>query len=154
MSLLARLDRRSFLRVGYLGGLGLTLGDFLALEAAAAREGRAATAKASSANVAYMRGRFTLLNLPGTRKNFHTARAGMTNKPIIETIASACLRVGSVMAILWFALPQLTRVPWWLIALAVAGLVLATRWPKLLLAMAALLFVIWLLRPRAPKAAR
>jgi hypothetical protein len=39
-----------------------------------------------------------------------------------EAIGSACLRVGAVMSILWFAHPQIRNVPGWLAAASVVGL--------------------------------
>ncbi len=48
-------SRRDFLRVGVLGGLGLTLGDYLALESAQAQEGLPAP-KAQSAIFVFMTG--------------------------------------------------------------------------------------------------
>src|SRR5262245_20497525 len=55
-----RPTRREFLRVGWLGGLGLSLGAFLKLEAAAraAGDGRAAEPKATSVIHIYLQGGF------------------------------------------------------------------------------------------------
>jgi hypothetical protein len=65
-----------------------------------------------------------------------------------EALQGACLRVGVVMAALWSALPQLRRVPGWLVSLVVAlGLIVAVR-PRLILLAVPVLLVVWLLRPR------
>jgi hypothetical protein len=54
----ARPSRRDVLRVGWLGGLGLTLGDFLRLEARASEAGGAAGPKARSVIHIYLQGGF------------------------------------------------------------------------------------------------
>jgi hypothetical protein len=65
---------------------------------------------------------------------------------------SSCLRVGSVLCLLWLAWPQLSRLHPWLIlgglAILVAVLVLA-RQPRILLIGLAILIVLARLRPRA-----
>ncbi|MCS6865209.1 MAG: DUF1501 domain-containing protein [Gemmataceae bacterium] len=53
-----RPTRRDLLRVGWLGGLGLTLGDFFQLQAAAAETGRKIEAKAQSVIHIYLQGGF------------------------------------------------------------------------------------------------
>jgi hypothetical protein len=65
-----------------------------------------------------------------------------------QTLPSAALRVGLVMAILWFAYPQLASVPRWLAIVGVVGLVVVARWPRLLVFALPVAFVLWLLRPR------
>jgi hypothetical protein len=65
-----------------------------------------------------------------------------------DTLSAACLRVGVVMAILWFAEPQLKNVPRWLAVGGVVGLLVALRWPRLLVVALPLAVVLWILRPR------
>ena len=62
------------------------------------------------------------------------------------TLSAACLRVGVVMAILWFAQPQLQNVPRWLAVGMVVGLLVALRWPRLLVVALPLAVVLWILR--------
>jgi hypothetical protein len=62
--------------------------------------------------------------------------------------SSACLRIGAVMSILWFAHPQLENVPRWLIAASVVMLLVAMRWPKLLLVAVPIAAALWLLSPK------
>jgi hypothetical protein len=66
-------------------------------------------------------------------------------------VSAACLRVGAVMCILWFAHPQLQNVPRWRIVLSGAILLVATRWPKVLLLALPLAGVLWILSPRGKK---
>ncbi len=66
-------------------------------------------------------------------------------------LSAACLRVGTVMAILWFAQPQLQNVPRWLIGVVAVALLIATRWPKVLLLALPVGFVLWILSPGRKK---
>jgi hypothetical protein len=71
-----------------------------------------------------------------------------------ETLAGASgagLRVGVLMAIWWFAYPQLQYLPRWLAIACGLVLLLVIRWPKLLLVAIPLLAVLWFLGPRAPR---
>jgi len=71
-----------------------------------------------------------------------------------DALTGACLRVGAVLALWWFAYPQVQNVPRWL-AFTVAGLVLLVTWrPKLLLLAIPILAVLWILRPRRPRGMR
>ena len=65
-----------------------------------------------------------------------------------QTLSSACLRVGVVMAILWFAHPQLSNLPRWAVAAGGVGLFVVARWPRLLVIALPLAVILWLLRPR------
>ncbi len=65
-----------------------------------------------------------------------------------SAVSGVCLRVGAVLGFLWLALPQLQRVPPWLIGVLAVSLLVVMRWPKLLLAAVPLAIVLWLLRPR------
>jgi len=65
-----------------------------------------------------------------------------------DALAGACLRVGMVMAILWFAQPQLKGLPRWLIAVLIVGALIAVRWPRALILLVPVAAVLWLLRPR------
>jgi hypothetical protein len=71
-----------------------------------------------------------------------------------DTFGAASLRVGMVMAILWFAQPQLKNFPKWLVGAGAVGLFIAMRFPKLLLFAVPVAAVLWLLRPRGKRAAR
>ncbi len=71
-----------------------------------------------------------------------------------DTLGAACLRVGLMMAILWFAQPQLRNFPRWLVTTIVVVLLIAMRWPKFLLLALPVIAVMWLLRPRGPRATR
>ena len=71
-----------------------------------------------------------------------------------DTFGAASLRVGMVMAILWFAQPQLKNLPKWLVIAGAVGLFIAMRFPKLLLFALPVAAVLWLLRPRGKRAAR
>jgi hypothetical protein len=68
-----------------------------------------------------------------------------------STLSAACLRVGAVMSILWFAHPQIQNAPRWLVAISVVMLFVVMRWPKLLVLAAPVLLALWLLGPRAPR---
>ncbi len=70
---------------------------------------------------------------------------------IEETVAGACLRVGIVMAILWFAQPQLRGFPRWLVFAGGGALLLVMRWPKLIVLALPVLLILWFLRPRAKR---
>jgi hypothetical protein len=66
-------------------------------------------------------------------------------------LSGTCLRVGGVLAILWLAWPQLQEIPLWLVGVIGVALLVVLRFPKLLWAAVPLAFVLWLLRPRAPR---
>lgn len=55
---------------------------------------------------------------------------GYLGPDVAETWAGALVRVGLVLAAAWLALPQLRGVPPWMIALALALLVILARWPR------------------------
>jgi hypothetical protein len=67
------------------------------------------------------------------------------------SISGACFRAAAVMAIWWFAHPQMQHVPRWLIAVFLLGFLLVLRWPKLLLFALPIMAALWLLRPRGPR---
>jgi hypothetical protein len=71
-----------------------------------------------------------------------------------DTLGAASLRVGMVMAILWFAQPQLKNLPRWLIAAGAVVLFVAMSWPKVILFALPVAAVLWLIRPRGPRVAR
>ena len=64
------------------------------------------------------------------------------------TVSGACLRIGLIMVLLWFAHPQVKNVPRWLVAFGVASLFVVMRWPKLLVFAVPLFALLWFLRPR------
>jgi hypothetical protein len=68
-----------------------------------------------------------------------------------ETLSAALLRVGLVMAILWFAHPQIKNLPKWWVAVGAAALFLVTRFPKLLVVIIPIAAVLYFLGPRAPR---
>jgi hypothetical protein len=71
-----------------------------------------------------------------------------------DTLGAACLRVGMVTAILWFAQPQLKNLPKWLVGVGAIVLFVAMRWPKVLLFAVPIMAVLWLIRPRGRRAAQ
>jgi hypothetical protein len=64
-------------------------------------------------------------------------------------LSAALLRVGLVMAILWFAHPQIKNLPKWWVAGGAAALFLVTRFPKLLVVIIPIAALLWFLGPRA-----
>ena len=66
-----------------------------------------------------------------------------------DALSAALLRVGLVMAILWFAHPQIKNLPKWWVAIGVATLFLVTRFPKLLMVIIPIAAILWFLGPRA-----
>lgn len=66
-----------------------------------------------------------------------------------ESLTGSTLRVGMLMAVWWFAYPQLNRVPRWLAWTLGVMLVVVMIRPKLILAAVPVLIVLWFLRPRA-----
>ena len=70
--------------------------------------------------------------------------------PNSQDLESACLRIGTVMAVIWLAYDHLGRVPgwfWW--SLPVLLIALARR-PQLLLIFVPLVIVLAILKPRNP----
>jgi hypothetical protein len=64
---------------------------------------------------------------------------------------SSCVRLGSVMCLLWLAWPQLSRLHPWLILASLAGLVavlVLAKQPRILLMGLVILIVLARLRPR------
>jgi hypothetical protein len=68
-------------------------------------------------------------------------------------VASSCLRIGTVTGILWLAQPQLKNMPRWLVAVSAVVLLVAMRWPRLLLVAVPLALAFWILSPWGAKAA-
>ena len=65
-----------------------------------------------------------------------------------QPLLAACWRVGSVMAALWLAHPQVSQLPSWFVAtLLITGLVVALR-PKLIVVAVPMLLAVWAMRPR------
>jgi hypothetical protein len=75
----------------------------------------------------------------------------VTRNQVDDAVSGAFLRVGVMMAIWWFAYPQVQRVPRWLGIAGGVVLVLVVLRPKLLLLAIPILIVLWLLRPRKPR---
>jgi hypothetical protein len=77
--------------------------------------------------------------------------------PSNETVSAtggACLRVGILMAIWWFAYPQLRHLPGWLVGACLVSFLFVMRWPRLLLVAIPLLAILWFLGPRTPRKPR
>jgi hypothetical protein len=70
-----------------------------------------------------------------------------------EAWLGACVKVGSVMAALWLAHPQVSRWPAWLVAAGAGVLLVALlfRQPRVLLVAMGVLFIVLRLRPTAEK---
>ncbi len=66
-----------------------------------------------------------------------------------QNVAAGCLRVGLILAVVWLALPELTRSTsrWFLLGTIAVAIVLA-RWPRLIVVVAVFLVAIAILRPR------
>jgi hypothetical protein len=69
----------------------------------------------------------------------------------LSAASGACLRVGLLMGIWWFAWPQVQHIPRWLAITSGLVLLVAMRWPKLLLVAIPLLALMWFLGPRTPR---
>jgi hypothetical protein len=78
----------------------------------------------------------------------------LVHSPSNDTLAAtsgAALRVGVLMAIWWFAYPQLRYIPPWLAVACGLMLLVVIRWPRMLLVAIPLLVLLWILGPRAPR---
>jgi hypothetical protein len=69
----------------------------------------------------------------------------------LSAASGASMRVGVIMAVWWFAYPQLKNVPTWLAVACAITLFFVMRWPKLLLVAIPLLAVLWFLGPRTSR---
>jgi len=65
-----------------------------------------------------------------------------------DAFSGACLRVGLMMALWWFAYPQVKNVPRWLAVTGGILLFVVILRPKLIVLAIPVLIVLWLLRPR------
>ena len=69
----------------------------------------------------------------------------------LSAAGGACLRVGILMGLWWFAYPQVSRIPRWLaIAVGVGVLAVLLR-PKLIVLVIPVLALLWFLGPRTPR---
>ena len=66
-----------------------------------------------------------------------------------DALSAALLRVGLVMAILWFAHPQIKNLSKWWVAMGAIALFFVTRFPKLLVVIIPIAAIWWFLGPRA-----
>jgi len=66
-------------------------------------------------------------------------------------VIGPCLRVGAVLAALWFAHPQLQRMPRWIVITLLVSLLIVSWKPKALLVALPVLLVLLVLRPRRPR---
>jgi hypothetical protein len=79
------------------------------------------------------------------------------NEDAYAMAAASGVRVGLVLGAIWLAYPQLARVPWWIVRVGLAAVLVVAALPRPALARAAvgivvpLLIALWLLRPRPPK---
>jgi hypothetical protein len=82
------------------------------------------------------------------------------NEDAYAMAAGSGVRIGLVLGAVWLSYPQLTRVPWWLVALGLATVLIVVAFPRPALGRAVagfvvpLLVALWLLRPRPPKPKR
>jgi hypothetical protein len=65
-----------------------------------------------------------------------------------QTVSGGCLRMGVVMAIWWFAAPQMRGIPKWMAISCGVALLMVMLQPKLILLAVPVLIVLWFLRPR------
>jgi hypothetical protein len=65
-----------------------------------------------------------------------------------QDLESACLRIGTVMVVIWLAYDHLQRVPGWFWWALPVLLIVLTRRPQLLLIFVPLMIVLAILRPR------
>ena len=64
------------------------------------------------------------------------------------TLPAACLRMGLVMGIWWFAFPQLASLPRWLVFTTLGVLVVGAVRPRLLWVALPVIVLLWFLSPR------
>jgi hypothetical protein len=72
-----------------------------------------------------------------------------TRHQVDDAISGACVRVGLMMGIWWFAYPQLQNVPRWLAVTGGLLLLVVMLRPKLLIFAVPVVIVLWILRPRS-----
>ena len=75
----------------------------------------------------------------------------VSRNQVDEAISGACLRVGLMMGVWWFAYPQVQKVPRWLAITGGVLVFLVILRPKLIVLAIPLVIVLWLLRPRVPR---
>ena len=64
-------------------------------------------------------------------------------------VAAMAIRVGLVLVALWWAYPELSRVPRWMYGVLLAGMVIIMIQPRMLVLVVPAVIAIWLLRPRS-----
>ena len=69
----------------------------------------------------------------------------LSNSDMLE---GACIRVGSVMAVLWIAYPELIKLPTWISAATMIATPVIAWKPKIALLVLPLLFALWILYPK------
>lgn len=77
--------------------------------------------------------------------------AFFTRHQVDDAFSGACVRVGVMMGIWWFAYPQVQNVPRWLAVTGGLLLLVVMLRPKLLIFAVPIVIVLWILRPRTPK---
>jgi hypothetical protein len=66
-----------------------------------------------------------------------------------QTSAAGCLRMGAILAVLWLALPEVTRpVSRWILVAILAGIFLLARRPQLIVPALVILAAVAMLWPR------
>ena len=68
-------------------------------------------------------------------------------------VQGACVRIGLIMAAIWLALPQLSVLPGWLVALVTLSAVIIAFRPKYAIIAVPLVIAFLVLRPRGPRPA-
>ncbi len=66
---------------------------------------------------------------------------------ISVNFGNACLRIGLIVGLIWFAQPQLKRYPAWLLPMSFVSLLIGLRWPKLLLWLILAAIVMYVIDP-------
>jgi hypothetical protein len=68
--------------------------------------------------------------------------------PQYDTLLGACLRIGTVLGVVWLAWPQLSRLQPWLVLAVIAGILVVSYRPKLILVVIVVIAIMAILGPR------
>jgi hypothetical protein len=77
----------------------------------------------------------------------------VSRNQVDDAFSGACVRVGLMMGIWWFAYPQVQNVPRWLAVTGGMLLLVVMLRPKLLIFAVPVVIALWLLRPRTSRTA-
>jgi len=66
----------------------------------------------------------------------------------VNSLNGVCVRVGLVFMALWLALPQISRFPPWLYGTTLVGVIIVVRYPRLIVAVVPILFLLWMIKPK------